>query len=316
MTVAWVIGAGGMLGAALRRRLAATQTSLFVPQTRFEWGDEALASRQLEAATRAFAKLVSPGQSWEIYWAAGLGTMASSAGSMAAETRLVEKLLAVTVQQSTLMQSSGTLALASTAGGIYAGSAADIISEATATSPTTDYARAKLDQELIVADYVARHPGARAVIGRLSTLYGLQPNVDKRQGLIAEMARRVILNQPIHIFVPLDTIRDYLEVDDAADALVGLARGGIEQSPMRMKIIASEQPTTISEITATFKKLAHRMPKIIASTSSLAKLYRRRIQFRSNVLPFAEAWRNTSLTLGIARLLASERAAFARTGRF
>ena len=316
MTLAWIIGAGGMFGAALRRTLARAQTPVFVPEKRFDWNDEGYVARQLEAATEAFAALVSPGQCWEIYWAAGLGTMASSADSMARETRLIERLLAALGEQSTLLQSEGTLALASSAGAIYAGSAAEVITEATATAPTTEYARGKLEQERRVADFVAAHFRTRAVIGRIATLYGSQPRIEKRQGLIAEMTRRVILNQPIHIYVPLDTIRDYLAVDDAADAMIALARARVGGSRVPMKIIASEQATTISEITATFKRVAHRMPRIVTSSSSLTGIYRRRIQFRSNMAAFADVWPRTSLTLGVSRLLAAERLAFARLGRF
>ncbi len=310
MTLAWIVGRGGMLGAALWRRLIHEGTQVFVPQERFDWCDEERLRRQLESATRAFAAVLAPGQCWEIYWAAGLGTMASSADSMAAETRLLQALLAAASEQPGLLQSPGTLALASSAGAIYAGSAAEVISEATDIAPTTAYAHGKLAQEQRLQDFSAAHRSTRAVIGRIATLYGPQPRIGKRQGLIAEMARRVVLNQPIHIYVPLDTIRDYLAVDDAADAMVALVRSGACGSRSTMKIIASEQATTISEIVATFKRVAHRMPRIVTSSSSLTDVYRRRIQFRSDGRPIAGAWPRTSLTAGVSRVLAAERLAF------
>jgi len=314
MTIAWVVGAGGMLGSALCRSLSRAQTRVFVPEERFDWNNERRVESQLETALESFAALVSPGEYWEIHWAAGLGTMASNRASMVDETRLLTRLLALAGDQPALMRSQGTVVLASSAGAIYAGSAAEVITEATPIAPTTEYARGKLEQERQVTEFVALQPTVRAVIGRISTLYGARTRVEKRQGLIAEIARRVTLNQPIHIYVPLDTIRDYLAVDDAADAMVALARLPGDRSKVLLKIIASEQATTISEITATFRRIAHRMPRIVTSISSLTDLYRRRIQFRSIVAPNAASQPKTTLTVGISRVLSAERLAFARHG--
>jgi UDP-glucose 4-epimerase len=314
MTIAWVVGAGGMLGSALCRSLSRAQIRVFVPEDRFDWENETRLSGQLQTAIGSFAARVLSGERWEIHWAAGLGTMASSQASMARETRLLERLLAVAGEQPALMHTQGTVVLASSAGAIYAGSSAEEITEATAIAPTTEYARAKLQQEQRVTELVAAHPATRAVIGRISTLYGARTRIEKRQGLIAEMARRVTLNQPIHIYVPLDTIRDYLAVEDAADALVALSQRPAGGSRVLMKIIASEQATTISEITATFKKIAHRMPRIVTSSNNLTDVYRRRIQFHSIVAPDAASQPKTTLTVGISRVLAAERLAFARYG--
>jgi UDP-glucose 4-epimerase len=314
MTIAWVVGAGGMLGSALCRSLSRAQTRVFVPEDRFDWDNEKRLSLQLRTEIGAFAARVLSGERWEIHWAAGLGTMASSQASMARETRLLERLLAVASEQPALMHAQGTVVLASSAGAIYAGSSAEVITEATATAATTEYACAKLEQEQRVTEFVAAHPTTRAVIGRISTLYGARTRIAKRQGLIAEMARRVTLNQPIHIYVPLDTIRDYLAVEDASEAMVALSQRTAGGSSVLMKIIASEQATTISEITATFKKVAHRMPRIVTSNNRMTDVYRRRIQFRSIVAPDAASQPKTTLTVGISRVLAAERLAFARYG--
>ena len=54
------------------------------------------------------------------------------------------------------------------------------------------------------------------MIGRFSNLYGPGQNLGKLQGLISRLALSAVTRQPINIFVPLDTIRDYVYVDDAA----------------------------------------------------------------------------------------------------
>ena len=87
MTVAWVLGSGGMLGAALCRQLRSTGTELFAPAERFSWSAGEALSAQIETAVWAFAERAGTTDKWEIYWAAGVGTMGSSADDLAVETR-------------------------------------------------------------------------------------------------------------------------------------------------------------------------------------------------------------------------------------
>lgn len=313
MTVAWVIGAGGTLGSALCRALAQAQTRRFTPSARIDWGDERVSSRQLATAVDAFAgEVQATAQDWQIYWAAGQGTMGSSRDDMARESRLLASVLRAISGHDVLTQTAGTLLLASSAGAIYAGSQSEIITEATAIAPTTDYARGKLEHERQLQDFAANYPNVAVAIARISTVYGPRPLPGKRQGLIAEMAHRIIRNQPVHIYVPLDTIRDYIAVDDAADALVQFAQFHAGQSGAFVKIIASEQSTTISEIAAIFKKIAHRVPRIVTSGCALTDLYRRRIQFRSTADTAIAARPRTRLVVGIAQVMAAARLALAR----
>jgi len=48
------------------------------------------------------------------------------------------------------------------------------------------------------------------MVGRMSNLYGPGQNLKKVQGLISQMCLRVLTRQPLVLYVPLDTIRDYL----------------------------------------------------------------------------------------------------------
>lgn len=315
MTIAWVVGAGGMLGSALCRSLSMTGTHLFLPPERFEWDIEERAAGQLEAAARAFAASVAEADSdWQIHWAAGLGTMGSARAAVVGETQLLKRLLDSIERQPALASVRGTLLMASSAGAIYAGSNAEVIDEASAIAPTTHYAREKLEQERLLAEFVTAHPNSGAMIARITTLYGLQTMVGKRQGLIAEMARRIVRNQAANIYVSLDTIRDYLAVDDAADAMVATVQSMSAKPGVLVRIFASGQATTISEITAIFRKVSHRKPLIITSGSTLTQLYKRRIQFRSLHAPIETGRPATSLVVGIARMIAAERTAFAAKG--
>ena len=325
MTIAWVLGSSGLLGAALCRQLRRNGTTLFFPADRLAWNNSGEFAAQLATAVRAFADEAAAADRWEIYWAAGIGTMASSPETLAPETRALSLLLQRLESESRFKAVPGSVALASTAGAIYAGSADEIITENTAPAPTTAYAHAKLEQEALLRCFADSHDHASVLIARISTLYGPGQAAGKKQGLMTYLARSILRNHPVQIYVPYDTIRDYITTDDAAAAMVAAARdtgGGAERdsagntvhetsgTPRAVtKIIASERPATIAEIVSIFRRLARRAPRIATSANRLSAVYARRVQFRSIVSVGPVATPTTTLAIGIAQLMAAERVA-------
>lgn len=314
MTIAWILGSGGLLGSALCRTLRNNGTSLFSPPERFFWGSELELGPQLAATVQAFAARVgaTPG-GWEIYWAAGVGTMSSSESELALETRALSLLLRLVESEPQLMTTPGAIAFASSAGAIYAGSTDYIINEHSSPAPTTAYAREKLGQENLIHSFAFANKQVAALIARISTLYGPGQSVGKQQGLFAHMARCILRNQPIHIYVPFDTIRDYIAADDAAALMVATLRVMSDKSDVLTKIIASEQPTTIAEIIAIFKRVTRRFPRIVTSVSRLSNIYSRRVRFQSVVALEYIRLPRISLLVGISQVMAAERIAFARS---
>ncbi len=312
MTIAWVLGSGGLLGAALNRTLRRKGTELISPAERFRWANATQFASQLEAAVQAFAASVRSAERWEIYWAAGVSTMGSSERDLALETRSLALLLRLVESESRLVATPGSVAFASSAGAIYAGSPDYLINENTTPAPTTSYGREKLTQEDLMRSFADANRGRAVLLARLSTLYGPGQSFGKQQGLIAHIARCILRNRPIQIYVPLDTIRDYITADDAADAMVAALRVTRAEPGVLTKIIASEQPTTIAEIISIFKRIARRAPRIITSASKLTGIYPRRVQFLSLVAPKCAWAPKTSLLVGIAQVMAAERVALAR----
>ena len=313
MTVAWVVGNGGLLGAALCRALGNEESTLFFPANRFSWGNSLEVDAQMVAAVQAFASVVKSNDRWQIYWAAGVGTMGSTQDDMSAETRALTQLLSLLAADPRLMAVPGAIAFASSAGAIYAGAADAVITENTTTAPTTIYAREKLHQEGLVAAFSLANSRTSALLARISTIYGPGQAAGKQQGLLTHIARRTLRNQPIQIYVPYDTIRDYIAVDDAAAAIICALHSACRSPGALIKIIASEHPTTIAEIVSVFKRLARRSPRIVTSASKLSALYTRRVQFRSLALPEQVKIPKKSLQVGIAQLMAAERAAFVKS---
>lgn len=306
MNVAWVLGSGGLLGTAVCRALRNKGTEPFAPEQRFCWDSAVRLPDQMAAAVSAFAQHVGAADSWEIFWAAGTGTMSSSADSVAQETRALFLLLTRLGSEAALLSKPGVILFASSAGSIYAGSSDDIITEASAPAPTTAYANEKIRQEDLVRGFVLANPSAAAVIARISTLYGPGQAAGKRQGLLGHMARSILQNRPIHIYVPYDTIRDYIDADDAAEIVVNAVRTTSQRSRVMIKIVASECPVTIAEIIGIFKRISRRSPKVITVSNKLSALYSRRVQFRSTVFLEGDNFSPKRLPVGISRLMMAE----------
>jgi UDP-glucose 4-epimerase len=310
VTACWVIGQRGLLGSALARCLPQHGQRLLVLPQPLAWGDDARLAAQLDAAVRALAD-VAAGGAWRIFWAAGIGTMSSAADGLRGETAALGHLLQALANEPRLNLNAGALALASSAGAIWAGTLGEAITESTTIAPTTAYAHAKLGHEALLAAFALAHPATRVLSARISTLYGVGQAANKKQGLLTHLARNIVRGQSTSVFVSLDTIRDYIHADDAAAEIASALELAQPAAQPVVKIVASERPATIAEIVTIFKRIARRNPRIVASQAPASRLYLRRQQFRSTVLPQARKQPPRSLLIGISQLMAAERTAYA-----
>lgn len=313
MTVAWVIGSGGLLGSALSSVLRINGSAIFSPAQSFCWKDATQLQTQFATAVQAFASQVQLANDWEIYWAAGVGTMGSSAQQMAQETEAFLVLLKLIQAEAVFTDRRGSIAFASSAGAIYAGGTQNLIDDDTPPAPTTPYAHEKLKQEELLRAFASMNKNLSVLLARISTLYGPGGAIGKQQGLITHIARCMLRNQPIQIYVPLDTLRDYITAGDAARMIVATLREMSQAPRVQTRIIASEQPTTIAEIVSVFKRITRRNPRIVTSASKLSTVYTRRIQFRTKSVSRGRLKPTTNLIVGIAGVMAAERALYINT---
>lgn len=319
VTRVWVLGRGGLLGSAVGRALAAGDGAAIDLPGPSSWDDAAGFANWVRQTASTFAKRLQaspPGEEarWAVLWAAGQGTMGSRAEDMERETTLLSSLLDALTATPELRRRPGAFVFSSTAGGIYAGSTDETITERSAPKPTGPYGEHKLKQEQIVAAWARTMPEASVLLARISTLYGPGQSARKRQGLISHIARSLLRQQPVHIYVPLDTMRDYLYADDAARDVLD-ALGAVAGTPgITTKIVAAEQATTVAQIIGTFEQIMRRMPRVITSAHPLGAQYRHRMCFRSEVHREARTRDRTSLLVGISAVMAQERLAFAVPG--
>ena len=201
----------------------------------------------------------------------------------------------------------GCFNFASSAGAVYAGSTELILNETTSVSPMNAYGFEKVKQEELLMAFGRENPGIGIVISRLSTLYGPGQAFGKGQGLIAEIARRILKNQHASIYVPFDTIRDYIYSFDAAKAMIETSNLLSEELGQTIKIIASERPTTIAEIISLFKNISKRTPRIILSDSYKRNAYNRKVILKSINQPLEFNFNKTSLLIGISNVYSFEK---------
>lgn len=306
MNFSWVIGSGGLLGTFLVKRLLRSETTVFVPNRKIQWKNDATLRSTIQAAAADFFHSVQEaGGNWSIYWAAGNGTMSSYQDDLEVERIAFEVLVNQIIRYSHLPQ-TGSIFFASSAGALYAGVIDETIDETTPIKPINDYGFEKIRQEELL--YQVAGSNCRVLIGRISTLYGPGQQKQKSQGLISLIARSILRNQPVHIFVPLDTMRDYLFVEDAAADIVDCMEK-FHHDRFLIKIFAAERSTTVAEIISTFRRIFRRKPRIITCRHVTTSMYQKKIHYRSRYRNEQDGSPKTSLLIGISKIIASERTA-------
>ncbi len=306
----WVIGAGGLLGGALVAALRERGTfELHAVERDLAWGRNDSLALQWDREVAAFARIAARAGSWLLIWAAGISSMSTGEADLKLESRALDLLLERLTAEPALRNTPGCLVLASSAGAIYGQSRDEFINEASAVAPGTAYASHKLEQELKVRRLIQSHPGWTALLARYSTLYGPGQSRDKSQGLISQVARRIVANEVVHIYVPLDTIRDYIFVDDAANrTLATLEDLHGRRGEVVVKIVAAEQPTSIAQLLGTFRRVSRRPVRLVTSVNNLSPLYLRCIRFRSDEPAGQPHALCRNLHTGIHQILEAERA--------
>ncbi len=185
--VSWVVGRGGLLGRSVEAELA-RRGPVWHPGGELAWEDAGLLADQLAAACCSFRDEIGSSP-WQVAWCAGAGVVGSDTAELDAETDALRCLLddmARALGPDRMRR--GALFMASSAGGVYAGSSGAPFDESSAVRPLSPYGRCKLSQETIVRKW-SNEKGAPVLIGRISNLYGPGQNLAKAQGLITQVCR-------------------------------------------------------------------------------------------------------------------------------
>lgn len=299
----FVVGAGGLLGGAvsalLERRPGGEVVRAVVP-----WSDE---DASVAALTEQLRPVVDRGARWSLVWCAGAGVVASGPDALDRERRVIERVLASSAAfLDEEAAARGTAFVASSAGGVYAGSSGAPFDEGTEPRPLAPYGWSKLGVEELFRSW-AGQTGVPVVVGRFANIYGPGQDLAKAQGLVSQLCLAHLQGRPSSIYVPVDTIRDYLFVDDAAALTVAALdrAGSLPPGSVVTKIMASGLGVTIGALIAELQRVVKRRPRIVWGSHASSSRQALDLRFRSLVWPELDRRSLTPIAAGIHRTLLS-----------
>jgi UDP-glucose 4-epimerase len=290
----WTIGAGGLIGSAIQ----ATAEQVFAASP-IPWANGKLAGQVLIEMLGRF-RAEAKGSDWAIVWAAGAATVASESEQTKAES---EVLRGFTEHLSrTPPSGTGVFFLSSSAGGVFAGAQHPPFDDLSEPRPLSPYGWSKLENEIIVSTVL--HDTCPVVIGRFSNVYGPGQKLTKLQGLISRLALAAATRQPINVFVPLSTVRDYIFVDDAAASAHWWIRDSLESqaSGPRMRTIASGQGASVGQLIRTMQDVSHRKIPIAMGSHPSSPLQAPDLRFVPSRATGIKGARRTALPVGMKQV--------------
>ena len=300
----WVVGSGGLVGRHVVAGLQAAGHEVLT--TAVPWSDEAASVGTLTDEVTRFARLRA-GRSWALAWCAGAGVVATGAEALDAEVRVFERV-AEALAASVLPGEDGVVFLASSAGGLYAGSTPAPFDERTPPRPLVAYGRAKLAMESAL-ERLAAATEVKVVLGRLANVYGPGQTLGKPQGLLSQLCLADATGRPLPVFVSMDTIRDYLYAGDAAQMVIRSIALTRREPPGTVvtKVLASGRPVTVGYLVAEARRVFHRPLRTIpVGGSGAGQVLDLRLE--SRIWPEVDALAATPLAAGLARTSADVRA--------
>jgi len=284
----------GLLGRSIERVRSTPQVRVRVP-----WDDPQGSVLALRAGV---AELAAHDGDLELYWSAGRGVTSTPAAQLEIEGDVFARTIAALSDLPAAGRGRLPVFLASSGGGAYAGSARPPFSESTATAATSAYGETKLRMEHTLRDATTTGDW-RSFIARITNVYGAGQDLAKPQGLISALVRGHLSQQPIAVYVPLDTLRDYIYEDDCA-AVVDAAMRRLREEPTGstvVKVVGSMRAVSIGALLSELTRLRRRRGPIVlgggdATGQSLD------LRVRSEVWSDLDALARTTLPEGLSRV--------------
>lgn len=247
----WILGRGGFLGSTLSRKAHGFAFDLFTHDA-IPWDKSTMRADRLHSISKQFA-LFSEGTDPTIIWAAGSQGVLDSGVRASSELESFHDFVNAVSSVSELRGS--TVTIVSSAGGVYGGSSNPPFTAKSEVRSLNQYGRDKIAIEEYSRGQLSQLFNVH--ISRLTNLYG--PWSGPRQGLINRMCTAAATREALHIYVPLNTVRDYIHVSDAAELL--LLEAIQEKSLGRqfsISLIGSGESSSVGQVIDTIAHVTHR----------------------------------------------------------
>jgi len=286
----WTIGAGGLIGSAVDARSDTPFSGSPVG-----WADPVQALATLTDDLTRFSGQVR-GAPWGIVWAAGAATTSTGEAQAMAEADFFRSFAQAVADAG--LPPDGAVFVCSSAGGVHAGSPRPPFDETTPPAPLGSYGRARLAQEQAAAEILG--PVLPVVIGRISNVYGPGQKLDKLQGLISRLAISAITREPLNLFVPLSTVRDYVYVTDVAASVHDwLGWAAARRPSAHVRVLASGEGTSVGQLVRMAQGIAHRKVPIAMGSHPSSSLQAADLRFIPSVVPDAQPRPGTPMPVGM-----------------
>jgi UDP-glucose 4-epimerase len=308
-----VIGRRGLIGSAVIRSIFPSQ-AIFGFESTIRWGKTQDAILDLQVLLGDFCEFVGQ-EKWIVLWSAGKGHLGSTTEEMETEEALFQTVLQ-TVSKWT--NTDGLIGLVSSAGAIWSASSTRSVSEKSPPSGRSPYALSKLRQEALLAETCQRSQ-IRGLAARVSSVYGINQDLSKPQGLISRLCASTVARRSIEIFVPLETTRNFIFSDDAASMIAGTLTKILERDELRgrssTRVICSRENYSIATICKAVELVVHRKPLVVSKITRETERYP--LHFRLQTDHFAEIskFESTTLVAGISTVYKEMLGSF-QAGRF
>jgi len=307
--LAWVVGSGGLLGRSVADAARAAGVEVWHPPGPVPWADPAASVEALRTAVVFFME-VARGRPWWVLWCAGTGSPSTPSDALAIEREVfgsvLDELAAASASRGPTEPMGGVF-LASSAGGVYGGSTGGPFDEHTVPVSISPYGDSKLRQEQQMQRFHVA-TGVSILVGRIANLYGPGQNLAKPQGLISHLCRAHLKRRPISIYVPLDTVRNYIFAPDCGLKVVaGMLRLQSEAeahgAQSVTKVLAGPHGVSVGYVVAELGRVVKRRPLVVFAASPASAYQARDLRLRSVTWPEVGASHSTSFASGLHQTL-------------
>ncbi len=289
----FIIGSGGLIGSAILDKVANSKTF----PIKMPW-------ENLEKCISILESWTIENPNTGIVWAAGTGGVSAPNETLHSETKLFQAFLAALERNRTKIS---YVLLVSSAGGVYGEVPDEVITESTIPNPISDYGLMKLQQESELIE-LANEFKLRALIARISNAYGTAQKLDKKQGLISLLVKSALDREPITIYVPMETKRDYIYASDVGEKISRfISECSSQDSNVSIKIIASGFSYSISQIVSEIDRLIGVSTPLVLSKQRETNLQPRSLVFKSEYMKEVDDYQCISLADGIRAVIESQR---------
>lgn len=293
----FVVGAGGLVGAAVERAVRRRGWRP-VAASGVRWGSEHANGDLAVGLDRFWAS--AGDEAWHIVWCAGAGVTDTAGDDLVAELAVLQGFLDVVGSTVGDRSSRGSFMFCSSAGAVYGGAVGPPFDEFATPAPLGAYGEAKLSAEQAV---VARASASdlRAVVARIANVYGPGQDLTKRQGLVSQLCFSALTRQPVPIYVAMDTLRDYVYVDDCAELLLDAADRAVEApaGETTTKVVCSGRSLNIDGVLGEFSLIKVPRPLVVRASSPASGLQGRDLRLRSR--HWTDTLPRTPMVVGIHR---------------